>query len=98
MNTINFIDIIISDYDISVKFVKIKYAECDDTLQTEFETTTSRFSRIVTDTYFLPRIQYKHYQNHMETLSRVPCKQRLYTWTHGCYSLVEKGPVAQPVW
>ena len=42
-----------SDYDISVKFVEIKCAECDDTLQTvntEFETTTSMFSKIVTDT------------------------------------------------
>ena len=44
-----------SDYDISVKFVEIKCVECDDTLQTvntEFETTTSMFSKIVTDTYF----------------------------------------------
>ena len=30
----------------------------------------------------------------METLSRVPCKQRLSTWTHGRYSLVKKRPVA----
>ena len=44
-----------SDYDISVKSVEIKCAEYDDTLQTvnmEFETTTSTFSKIVTDTYF----------------------------------------------
>ena len=55
MNTSIFIDIFISDYDISVKFVEIKCAECDDTLQTvntEFETTTSRFSKIGTDTHF----------------------------------------------
>ena len=30
----------------------------------------------------------------MGTLPRVPCKQRLPTWTHARYSLVEKGPVA----
>ena len=30
----------------------------------------------------------------METFSRVPCKQRLPTWAHARYSLVEKGPVA----
>ena len=55
MNTTIFIDIFISDYDISVKFDEIKCTKCDDTLQTvntEFETTTSRLSKIVTDTYF----------------------------------------------
>ena len=30
----------------------------------------------------------------MEIFSCVPCKQRLPTWTHGRYSLVEKRPVA----
>jgi len=37
-------------------------------------------------------------QNHVETLSRVPCKQRLSTWTHARYALVEKCPVAEPTW
>ena len=29
-----------------------------------------------------PHIQYKHKQNHVETLLRVPCKQRQLTWSH----------------
>ena len=72
MNTTIFIDIFISDYDISVKFVEIKCAECDDTLQsvnTEFETTTSRFSKMVTNPCFYhvynvntSRTTWKHYQ------------------------------------
>ena len=88
--TISIIIFIVISNNISVQFVEIKCAEDDHTLQTvntEFgEKTTSRFS-------YLP-VQCKHKQNHMETLSRVPCKQRLPTWTHARYSLVEKGPVA----
>ena len=43
---------------------------------------------------FSPRVQYKHKQNHVETLSLVPCKQRLFKLTHARYSLVEKCHVA----
>ena len=31
-------------------------------------------------------------------LPRVPCKQRVSTWTHARYSLVEKYPFAEPTW
>ena len=50
-----FYRIFISNYNISVQFVEIKCAEHDYTLQTvntEFETTTSRFTKIVTNTCF----------------------------------------------
>ena len=42
--------------------------------------------------FYPTRIQYKHKQNHVETLSRVPCKQKLSTQSHARYSLVEKMP------
>ena len=58
------------NYIVFVQFIEIKYAEHDHTLQTvktEFETTTSRLSKIVMNTCFHHYVQYKHKQNHGET-------------------------------
>ena len=50
-----FYHIFTSNYNISVQFVEIKCAEHDHTLQTvntEYETTTSRLTKIATNTCF----------------------------------------------
>ena len=74
-----FYHIFISKYSISVHFVEKKrkaYSHITN-VNTEFEPTTSRVNKIVTNTCFhhlYNNIYYKHKQNHVETLSRVPCK------------------------
>ena len=73
--------------NISAQFVEIKCAEHDHTFQTvntEFETTTSRFSKMVTNTCF----------HHVYNINTRTCPR--VTWTHARYSLVEKCPVAEP--
>ena len=60
-----------------------------------FETTTSSFSKIVTNTYeylFSPRVQYKHKQNHVE-------HWHVYRVNRDCprvHMLVTHCPVAEP--
>ena len=57
----------------------------------EFETTAYSFSKIVTNTCF-------HNVNTSRTTWKyVSCKQRLSTWAHARYSLVEIFPVAEPI-
>ena len=61
------------------------------TVNTEFVPITTSFSMNRYEYFFSPRVQYKDEHNHVETLSRVQCsKQRLSTWTHARYSLIDK--------
>ena len=82
--------------NIIFQFVEIKCAEHDLTLQTvnrELETTASSFRKNSYEYLVSPRVQYKHKQNHVETLSRDPCKQRL----SRCSLLSgQKCPLAEP--
>ena len=85
-------------FDIFVEFVEIKCAEHDQTLQTvntELETTTFRFSKIVTcfhNVYNINKSRTTWIHCHVYRVNR-GCPSG-----HASYSLVNKCPVAEPTW